>query len=236
MALDVILGTNQGSGTSTTIVLTTGATVAVGSRAFVAVVGESTATHTVADNSGNGYTWTSLTTTTKGGDHRLQIFTALCTAGLASGTAITVTFGSTTINRAVGGFSWAGTDTSSGSTGMDVSSTKTENGVAAWASADLVTTFAADLLIGVGTGYGNGSPTSTAATNYTEAVDVTVSGAQESLSMVYREVAGTGTYNPGGTWSVAPGEGIILGVAFKLAEEAAAAPTLRTVRSNLRLT
>jgi hypothetical protein len=35
---------------------------------------------------------------------------------------------------------------------------------------------------------------------------------------------------------VAPGEGIILGVAFKLAEEAAAAPTLRTVRSNLRLT
>jgi len=218
MPQDAVIGTFQASAAATTIPLTGAAAVAAGARAFVAVQGQSVATITLADNSGNGYTWTEILTFTKGGDHRVSIFTTLATAGLASGTVYTATFSASTGGRMIGGISFTGTDTSAGSGSVDVTSTKTEDtSVAAWVANNLVTTVATDLIIGLAAIYASGSPTQVPSGSYVEGFDFTLSGGQESFTLVYQEVAATGTYAPGGTWTPTPtgAEAIILGVAIK---------------------
>ena len=188
----------QATGSSTTIAGTTNVVVASGATIFVAVAAGDTSV-TVADNSGNGYTYTQIATVLDANNLRIWLFRAYATNGLASGTVITATFGAAQIDRMLGASSFTGIASSSPE---DVAATTRDStGETSWNSASITTLNADDVVIGLARTSGAGSPTDVPGSPFLELLDWTLSGAQSSVTLIYRIVSATGTYTPNGVWS-----------------------------------
>jgi hypothetical protein len=230
--VDVLgLASNNENVSDTSLTLTTGAAVASGATILLAIQAGDVTLSTVADD-GPGLTWTQVNTVVNGVGVRIWLYRAYAASGMASGTVITATFATASTAKSGIASSFTGiTNTSP----EDVKATDTGTNATSYFGAGVTTTNADDLIFGVAETDGAGSPTHVATGIYTEANEVTVSGAQISLATVYAIVSSTGLKTPVGTWSTtqSPASQAYLTAALIAAADGAV-PNLRTVRSNLR--
>lgn len=164
-----------------------------------------------------------------GTNYHLAIASADAPSGLASSTSITPTFDSAVdFGPGFAAVSFTGLET--GASGyVDVTSNGKSDFEEVWTTNNLVTTNADDLLVGFSV---QADLTAhAAAANHTEIHEWTPEGSNEGAT-VYRIVASTGTYNPGGTWSAGSVfYQLNIGIAYKAAAgEAPEVPSLYVVR------
>jgi hypothetical protein len=214
---DANLGTNSINNVAgTTITLTTGAAAASNTEVLVGVftASDAAATVSVADNSGNGYTWAQIGDYATTGGHRISIFGTYATSGLASGTVITATVSVSLNYKMICGVSYNGVASSSAT---DVTNTRATSNETTWSGAAVTTTNANDLIFGLDHTTGAGTPTSAPGTDWTEVHDFSIA-AQVSLTTVERIVAATSTYTPTGTWSSSQSGAVQVHVTISLKE------------------
>lgn len=191
------LGTTATVASATTIVLTTTAAVAVGGFIVLFIGWENAGTVTVSV-AGGGLTWA----VDVQGKHDSQnphsaIATAQAPAGLASSTAITATFSSTSTGRAIAGSSFTGIATASA---LDAATAPVAGGGGTtWTTPNVTTTNADDLLVGMQHASNAAGPTSAIDSPATELHDF--SSDFDLTTTGYRIVTSTGTYAISGTWS-----------------------------------
>lgn len=228
LAFDANLGT-----VTDTATLTTSAAAASASRVFMFVWWFGTQTATGA--SGGSLTWVvdHQFRGSNGGDQNIAVISADAPSGLASSTVLTPSFSATpSFGPGIAAASFTGAET--GASGyVDVTSTGKDDFEEAWTTNNLVTTNADDLLLALS--LGDGSSGNTAATDYTEIHDWIAEGSQRCAT-VYRIVAATSTYTPGGTWAGTVNFQTNIGVAYKAAGAGEppiedAPETLRVVRA-----
>ena len=207
IALDQSLGSVGDAGGDSTIVFTTSAAVAA--NGFIVLgIGAWADVGTVASVSGGGLTWTVDRSTNITHFTTPSIASAPAPSGLASSTAITVTFSATPASQHVCGASFTGVDLS---TPQDVvGTTQSVTGAAGWSTGNL--TVAAGSLI-VGINFNEGNLTSTATSPATELYDFNASGT-ERLTMAYRIESSAGTVAVAGTLSSTSNHAGV-GVAYK---------------------
>lgn len=218
IALDADLGTATNTDT-----LTTAAAAASGSRVFV-FVGWSHATATLTGATGGGLTYVvdHQFEDTVGADTHVGIISADAPSGLASSTNIQASFSTSVGFRGLAAVSFTGIAT--GASGyVDATSTGLADFNQDWATNNVVTTNADDLLLAISCAPSGTS--NTADTNYTEIHDWNFEGANDTAT-VYRIVSSTGTYNPGGNWSTGVSFQVNIGIAYKAS---AAAPAAQAV-------
>lgn len=152
-------------------------------------------------------------------------------AGLASTSTVTANFSATTAGRQIGVYSFTGVATSSP---VDVTGTANTTGAAGWTTGSLALA-AGSVLIGASHCDGGSAAASAITSPSIEAIDWG-DGSNTSVTSGYRIEAVAASYTVAGTWTPSlPNVG--LGAAFLegVAAPPAPVPTLRTVRSNLRL-
>lgn len=217
VTLDQSLGTgNQSSGTSvnltTSAAVAAGATIVLGVGSFIGGV----PAHSI---SGGGLTWATAHTSTSG-SLRGSLFYAFAPAGLASGTTLTVSAGSTG-DWLIGAGSWLGVDTSgtlaNALTGFNAVAAST----AAWATGTIAAG-AGNLMVSVAFEDGSGTATSTTTAPALELVDVANAGQAEALTMGYK-LSASASDSIAGLWSAALGH-VCVGAGFKAAVAGAAIP------------
>lgn len=209
------LGTTGAVGFGTTASITTGATVTAGGLILATVAmslgGGSSANVTFA---GGSLTWAKdvqkqgVTTP----DMYVCIFTAQAPAGLASGTTITASFTASANNWHLSAAFITGQNTTSA---LDATSAGNGGTANAWTGGG-VTTATADALV-YGLCHRDALTTSTATGSFTEVHDFQNSSQSTTLTTVYRIVAATGTYTPGGSWVSGAAEWVSTGAAYKAA-------------------
>jgi hypothetical protein len=140
----------------------------------------------------------------------------IATTGIASGTALTVHFDSTTSSSVVGGMSFAGVDTVSP---VDVQvSADNELGTAAW-SANSLNLAAGSVLVGAAVADSNVDATTTATNGNTLAFAKQETTSGNTGTLVYRIVVGAAAYVASGNWgALADSSG--MAIAFKAAAAA----------------
>jgi hypothetical protein len=221
IALGSSLGSNKSKVSSTTIVLTTAASVAAGG--FIVVgVGYFHASATVS-LSGGGLTW-ATDKTGNNGSVRSSVFSAQAPAGLASGTAITATFSVAVNVQGIGGYSFSGIATSAP---LDATASATPTAGTAWNCGGVATLNASDIVLGWAMGDAATATTSTATGPFAELLDFAeTTGGGETWTLVYQIVSSTGTYTPSGTWALSQ-TNVGLGVAYMDAASVPASPSMR---------
>lgn len=219
IAFGATLGAVGETAEATTIVLTTTAAVPAGGRI---VLGVNWYNQQTASASGGGLTWTVDHRHDRAADlgYRAALISAHAPSGLASGTAITVTFtGVGAFARTVLAAYWTGiADTAA----KDVSG-GADGSLNPWSAGSVTTTNADDVLIGVAW-IAFRTLTSTPNAGDTEVHDFVNVADGSQHTMTYRIVSATGTLNLGGTWASdqQPWQGAL--VAYKAAVEASASP------------
>jgi hypothetical protein len=197
-AYGALIGTAEGSGVSSTLVVTTTVTASVGER-IVLHVGwfeSGTTLSCVADSAGNTY---AVEIQNAQSGTSAGIATAHVTTQLSSSGTITATFSTASADwRQAVAHTVTGVASSSYTDGTGTESNAVAD--AAWDTSDTVTTVADAIIVGCcsfRTGLGN--LTHTAGTNMT-AVGETFAG-NMNFAAVYRVLTATGTYDARGTWS-----------------------------------
>jgi len=215
IALDANLGNATNSDTLTTTSAATSASRVILFAWWYVASG------TCTGATGGGLTWVvdkQFKDTLDGGNH-LAILSADAPSGLASSTVITPSF-SVAADFGPGLAAASFTGLATGAAGyIDVTSTGKEDFEEVWTTNNLVTTNADDLLVALS--FGSGGVSNTATAPAIEIHDFAGEGA-EMVASVYRIVAATSTYTPGGTWSGTVGLQVNIGAAYKAAAAAVA--------------
>lgn len=214
VAFDQDLGTKtEPSGASSSTKATT-QNAAVGSRIFLWC--SMFDTHTILSVSGGGLTWVKDKTINYGAAS-IDLWSADCPAGLASGTNVTVTPSGTDYMN-WGMFSATGIEAGASDYLDGTPATLAGGFDPAWETADLVTSDAGSLLVAV-CAIDRGTPTHTPG-NYdgshawTEIQDLTMLGT--GGTSMYAIPAATGTFKGRGTWSDGVGPSVVAIIAAYL--------------------
>lgn len=197
----------QDSG-STSITLTTSATVASGGFIVIHAGGFGGGT-TLSSVSGGGLTWTvdySPASSDTG------IASAQAPSGLAAGAEITATFGASVAARIIGGTSFTGVKASSP---VDGSGSTGSAGGPSWTSGSYAI-LAGSVLIGAGWSFNSGSSHSPGSPAL-EAWESVSSGDDYGRSLVYRIESSAGSYTVGGTWGGGGGTAYHAAIAYQAA-------------------
>jgi len=196
MAIGTPVAIGSNTGTGTTCVITTTATVVVGDRIIVECAGSTTVSG-VADSAGNTY---ALDRQHSNGGANVTIASGRATSQLTSGGTITVTYASG-VNFIAAAQSVSGLATSST---VDQVNSQTQFGATAWNSDNVTTVENDELLVGVSHCAGIvGGTSSTPDANLNELADQ--SSGNNTMTSVYRILTVTGTYAASGTWASAAG-------------------------------
>lgn len=233
------LGSTVSAVTTNVFTHTTTASVGSGERIFlVAGYVSNAATERTAVTTGGGLTWTEDHNVggLDGNFGNLKIFSANCPAGLASSTVLTVTLSGNSFGINIGCFSCSGVATASFVDMVDGQFRATPTGT--WDSTASSTTNADDLLVGFA--FCDGTPTisSTVGGSFTELLDIFSASNDWTLTVTYRIVAATASYNATGTWSGTPAITDWAAITAYKAEPAGPpdpGPALRVVRGPKRL-
>jgi hypothetical protein len=193
VALDQNLGSNSANGLASVIV-TTGATAAVGSKIF-ALISWFHASSAAVSMSGGSLTWSNLKQVANGSD-RFAIFSADAPSGLASSTAVTATTASGAGGVLAGLASFTGLATGSTS---DTTNQGTGSGTG-WSSGAAAPSVTGYLLIG-GSGNEIGVSTTSTAVNGAEIHDLWNSAAGQGLATGYLVAASTASQAITGTFT-----------------------------------
>jgi hypothetical protein len=194
IAFDASQGTNQAAASATTVALTTTNPVA-SSGLLVVCIGSAAGTlNTVSDGTNN------LTILSPAASSLEKTWLAFryYSSGLASSSTITATWAAAQTERMIGAASWTGCDP----TPFEVESTLDSSEITVWNCSPVTNVNADALIVGLGATAGGGGPTNAPATNYSEALDWTLSGGQKSMALVYRIVTSAAAQTAGGTWSI----------------------------------
>jgi hypothetical protein len=194
IAFDASQGTNQAAAGATTIALTTANPVASGGLCIVCVSADAGTLNSISDGT-NNYT---LLTAASSSLEKIWVGYFYYASGLASSSTITATFSASQGDRMIGAFSFTGTASSSI---LDVQGQR--NNIfneTNWVGSPL-TTVANAVVLAFSATAGAGNPANTAGTDYTEAIDWSLSGGQKSACAVYRLAPPAGSNQPLGTWS-----------------------------------
>lgn len=217
----IALDANLGSSSASTTLTTTSAAAA--SSRIIVFVAYADPTETCTGATGGGLTWVVDKQALAASQNGQVIMSADAPAGLASSTVITPTFTGTGADfvNTIAAASFTGLAT--GAAGyIDTTSTAVADFEEVWATNNLVTTNADDLLVAISSSIGvAGSNTPTA-----PAVEIHDVAGDGKNATEYRIVSATGTYTLGGTWSIAVGEQLNIGAAYKAAAGAAAGPVV----------
>lgn len=193
ITLDQALGSNNANISSgSTLVITTTATAAAGSRIVVLASWFDVASHTLSCSDGTAYTQDKLFTN---GSDKIAIFSRVLVGSLASGSSITLTMSSTF----AGGF-LAAACSYLGTTALDTTSTNATTGTS-FSSGSATNAVADSLFVG---GAGNETTTTSVGgtnTNGTSRFDIWNSGAQQGMRMLDLISATTGSQALTGTWN-----------------------------------
>jgi hypothetical protein len=193
IAIDqVTLGANT-SGASSTIVLTTSAQAAAGSRITVFVHGTQTVT-SVTDSNGNTY---ALDRGQTNGGSRGEVWSAHSASALASGSSITVTYSASSNPCYVSASSFTGV--LSASAVDQVNSRSTFNSTS-WNTGSITPAVSPTVVVGFFASGGAAASTSTPDGGWTELQDA--SSGSNCRTAVYQIVSDTSARNPSGVWAV----------------------------------
>ena len=189
------LGTPLNADTgSTTGQMTTNVAVAAGDYAYAFVYGHQAIT-SVTDNSGNGYTWVLDKVINNGASLTIAVYRTYASAGLASGTVITVTWAASSNVRMICGCSVGGELAASPLDQQD-SSISFGSGTA-WGSSSITPTATPSIVFGLMGGNGDANQSSTPDAGWTELFDLK-STTPDHFTVVYQIVTGLSARNPSG--------------------------------------
>jgi hypothetical protein len=197
ITLDQALGSNtkNATGGTQTLVVTTGATAAAGSRIVVCASWfDNAGTGTVSCSDGTAYTQDKLVTN---GNDKFSVFSRVLVGSLASGSSITLTWSS----GFLGGGLLAGACSYLGTTGVDTTNQNTTTGTG-FSSGAASNAVADALFVG---GAGNETLTTSVGgtnTNGTSRFDIWLSAAQQGMRMLDLITSSTGSQALTGTWAV----------------------------------
>jgi hypothetical protein len=187
---------NSGSG-GTTGTITTNVACAAG--ATIVLVAYSVNGHiaSAADNSGNGYTW-AVDRFQNNGANNVGFASLYASAGLASGTVITVTYDVSTSVRIIAGMSWTGGASASR---LDQQNSGTAFGSGApWGTPSITPTVSASIVCAAYSDFGTSGPmTSTPTAPWLEWADL--NNSDSTVTAVYQIVADMTARSGAGTWS-----------------------------------
>jgi hypothetical protein len=194
---DANLG-NVAPATGATATLTTSSAAAAGSTVVIATGGSGTVTVTGIDVGGTAATFARGQTNTG----RAELWFAYMPAGLASSSAIVVTFSASMTRPAVAAISFLGFTSA---VAVNQTTSASQFNATAWSSGATATTTIADAaVVGLGWITGVGS-TSTPEGTYTEAHDFQGGSGLATMTVIYKTVAATAAYTASGTWLAAAG-------------------------------
>jgi hypothetical protein len=209
IALDrASLGTNN-SGAATSLVITTSATAAAGSRIVVFVYG-STAVSGVTDTNGNTYAQDRTHTNT----NICSQWSTHSASELTSGSTITVTYGSSSNPCMAGASSFTGV--LSASAVDQVNSVGNFPPATAWNTSSITPTVSPSLVTGFRLSGGAAAATSTPDAGWTELHDF--SRDSNNMTTVYQIVSDTAARNPSGVFSVSQSGAIGIGLTVNYKE------------------
>jgi hypothetical protein len=199
---DQFLGGSANDAGAATIVLTTGATVAAGSRIVLGVAGGNGAGSTLSSVTGGGLTWT-IDKSGAPAFFNIYLVSAPAPVGLASGTAITANYSGITSGRAILGLSLTGAPI------VGTVPALTTGAVAAWATAS-ASVSAGSALVAFAINQDNGSSGNTITAPSVEDGEVNAGAATYDAVLAHRLEATAGSVTVAGTWATAVSWGAIV--------------------------
>lgn len=216
IAIDVLnLGETLADSAGSTVAVTTTSAAAAGSTIILVGCAFKTTTINASSVAGGGLSWAVDKTAYSSGNDNVFIASAYAAAGLASSTALTVTFSASAAGaRAVYATSFTGIATTSP---VDTTSGPTDYTGTAWTSASTAIA-AGSVLIAVC----NDFFTSNVATVTAPSIQSHNSSVGGSFTLVsgYRIEASSGSYVVAGTYDSASADGTVVAVAYKVAPPA----------------
>jgi hypothetical protein len=212
-------GDAAGSADGPTVTLTTAAAVPAGGHVVLSVKWYNNVT--ISNVTGTGITsWTLDEQKNSAADSNLRIgqVSIKTAAGIASGTVITVTFSGNAFARGVIGAYWTGLAESSWE---DVAAAGSNGTANPWSAGAVAPTVDESVVIG-SSWVDFTNSTSSPLDSFSEAVDFYDSINNNTHTLVYRIVTGSGPFTASGNWAVSGQPWVATAVVYKLSTGAAA--------------
>jgi hypothetical protein len=212
-------GGSAGSAEGLTVTLTTAAAVPAGGHVVLSVKWYNAVT--ISSVAGTGVTsWTLDEQKNSGSDanFRIGLVSIKTSAGIASGTVITVTFSGNAFARGVIGAYWTGLAEDAWE---DVAAAGSNGNANPWSAGSVAPTVGESVVIGCSWVDFTNS-TSSPLDSFSEAVDFYDSLNNNTHTLVYRIVTGSGPFTASGTWAITGQPWVATAVVYKLSTGAAA--------------